>query len=168
MSDGVVVIYMYSAINLVHAQTVCTRLSFPSPESEPGFEVRGYCNVFLSLPASLMTQPPKTHTKKGSGNIVYNELSQTLECGATNQIAPFAIDVQSAQFIMKIIFTKNAARMCHNVVAFMSRTCQKGSKATLSEQKASSQSSDHLSMILERYCAICCLQRTNEGYRSLP
>ena len=24
----------------------------------------------------LVTQPPKTHTKKGSGNIVYNELSQ--------------------------------------------------------------------------------------------
>ena len=46
-----------------------------------------------------MTQLPKTHTKKGSGNIVYNELSQTLECGATNQIPPFAINAQSAQFI---------------------------------------------------------------------
>ena len=80
----------------MHAQTVCTRLSFPSPESEHRFEVRGYCNIFLSLPASLVTQPPKTHTKKGSGNIVYNELSQILECGAINQIAPFAIDVQSA------------------------------------------------------------------------
>ena len=26
--------------------------------------------------SSLVTQPPKTHVKKGSGNIVYNELSQ--------------------------------------------------------------------------------------------
>ena len=40
--------------------------------------------------SSLVTQPPKTHTKKGSGNIVYNELSKT-QGGATNQIAPFAI-----------------------------------------------------------------------------
>ena len=57
---------------------------------------------------SLVTQPPKMHAKTGSGNIVYNKLSQTLECGATNQIAPFAINAQSAQFTMKIIFTKNA------------------------------------------------------------
>ena len=57
------------------------------------------------LAPSLVTQPPKTHAKKGSGNIVYNELSQTLECGMTNQIAPFAINAQSAQFIMNIIFT---------------------------------------------------------------
>ena len=56
----------------------------------------------LTLAASLVTQPPKTaHMKKGSGIIVYNEQSQTLECGATNQIAPFAINVQSAQFIIK-------------------------------------------------------------------
>ena len=32
---------------------------------------------------SLMTQPPIYAHEKGSGNIVYNELSQTLECGAT-------------------------------------------------------------------------------------
>ena len=51
------------------------------------------------------------HAKKGSGNIVYNKLSQTLECGATNQIAPFAINAQRAQFIMKINFMKNAARV---------------------------------------------------------
>ena len=56
---------------------------------------------------SLVTQPPKTHMKRGSGNIVYNEQSQTLECGTTNQIAPFAINAQSTQFIMKIIFTKS-------------------------------------------------------------
>ena len=31
----------------------------------------------------------------GSGNIVYNELFQTLDCGVTNQIAPFAINMQS-------------------------------------------------------------------------
>ena len=83
---------------------------------------------------SLMTQPPKTHAKKGSGNIVY-EVSQTLECGATNQIA---INVQSAQFIMKIIFTKNAP--------YGGARVQKGSIiATSSMQKTSSQSSDHLS-----------------------
>ena len=69
---------------------------------------------------------------------------------------------------MKIIFTKNAARMCHNMVALVSRICQKGSMATSSGQKTSSQSSDHLSVILERYSAICCLQQTNKGYRSLP
>ena len=38
---------------------------------------------------------------------MYNELSQILEYGVTNQIAPFAINAQSAQFIIKIIFTKN-------------------------------------------------------------
>ena len=82
------------------------------------------CTYTTSWPASilfssLVTQPPKTHVKKGFGNIVCNELTQTLECGATNQIASFAINMQSAQFIMKIIFTKNAAQMCH-MVAFVS------------------------------------------------
>ena len=95
-----------------------------------------------------MTQPPKTHVKKGSGNIVYNKLSQTLECGTTNQITLFAINAHSAQFIMKIIFTKIAARMCH-MVALVSRTCQKGSMANFSGQKTWSQSGDHLSVILE-------------------
>ena len=123
------------------------------------------------------------HAKKGSGNIVYNELSQTLECGATNQIALFAINMQSAQFIMNINFTKNVARICHQGLAIhylseimYSPRCRmhggarvhKGSMATSSGQKTSSQSSDHLSMILERYCIICWLQRTNKGYRSLP
>ena len=41
--------------------------------------------------------------KKGSGNIVY-ELSQTLDCGATNQITLFAINAQSAQFIIKFFY----------------------------------------------------------------
>ena len=50
-------------------------------------------------------------------------LSQTLECGATIQITPFVVNVQSTQFIMKIFFTKNAARMYH-MVALVSRTCQ--------------------------------------------
>ena len=54
-----------------------------------------YCTLGVSHSSSsreissLVTQPPKTHVKKGSGNIVYNELSQrnsiiayidTLEC----------------------------------------------------------------------------------------
>ena len=84
----------------------------------------------LTLAASLMTQPPKTHVKKGSGNIVYNDQSQTLECGTINQISSFAINAQSAQFIIKInnFFTKNATRICQ-VVALVSRTCQKGSVA---------------------------------------
>ena len=100
-----------------------------------------------------MTQPPKTHAKKGSGNIVYNELSQTLECGMINQIAPFAINAQSAQFIMKIIFTKNNTRV------------QKGSMATSSGQKTSSQSSDHdIRAILRHLLAIANKQGL---YRSL-
>ena len=94
-------------------------------ETVPGGKNSG--SLYSPWP-SLVTQPPKTHVKKGSDIIVYNELSQTLECGATNQIAPFAINAQSAQFIMKIILTKNATRMCH-VVALVSRTCQKGSVA---------------------------------------
>ena len=35
------------------------------------------------------SSPLKRTRKRGSGNIVYNKLSQTQECGATNQIAPF-------------------------------------------------------------------------------
>ena len=52
--------------------------------------MRCQCSVHSGHPhTSLVTQPPKTHVKKGSGNIVYNELSQrnsiiayvdTLEC----------------------------------------------------------------------------------------
>ena len=38
-----------------------------------------------------MTQPPLTHVKKRSDNIVYEGLSQAQECGVTNQISPFAI-----------------------------------------------------------------------------
>ena len=66
--------------------------------------------------------------------------------------------------IVKIIFTKNVARMCHN---YGGARVHKGSMATLSGQKTSSQCSDHLSMILERYCTICWLQQTNKGYRNL-
>ena len=44
----------------------------------------------------------------------------------------------------------------------------KCSMATLSGQKTSSQSSDHLSVILERYCAICWLQRTNKAIEAFP
>ena len=79
-------------------------------------------NYFTMCMGSLMIQPPKMHTKKGSGSIVYNELSQTLEYSETNQIVPFAINAQSAQFIV-IIFMKNAAQMhvwCLMVV-FVSR-----------------------------------------------
>ena len=78
---------------------------------------------------------PLKRTRKGG--LVTSELSQTLECGATNQIAPFAINAQSAQFIMKIIFTKDAP--------YGGARVQKGSIATSSVQKTSSLSSDHLS-----------------------
>ena len=44
----------------------------------------------------LVSWPSPLYAReKGSGNIVYNELSQTQECGATNQIAPF---------VMKMLF----------------------------------------------------------------
>ena len=70
---------------------------------------------------SLMTQPTKIPVKKGPGSIVC-KLFQTLECDATNQIALFATNAQSTQlFIMKIIFTKNAAWMWHNMVVLMSK-----------------------------------------------
>ena len=74
--------------------------------------VHAYVHTVQStrLSSGVMTQPLKTHMKKGSGNIVYNELSQILECGATNQIAPFGINAQSAQFII------NAARMPRRVL----------------------------------------------------
>ena len=59
---------------------------------------------------------------------------------------------------MKMIFTKNAARKSH----YGGARVHKGSMATLSGQKASSQSSDHLSMILR-----CLLATANkEAFRS--
>ena len=73
------------------------------------------CTVLWPSPLKCF----KMLAKKGSGNIVCNKLFQTLDCDATNQITPFAINMQNAQFIMKI-FTKNATRV------------QKGSMATLS------------------------------------
>ena len=52
---------------------------------------------------SLVPQIPIPE-EKGSGNIVYNELCQTQECGATNQIASFVISVTSHDFV-HIIYT---------------------------------------------------------------
>ena len=95
---------------------------------------------------SLVTQPPKTHTKKGSGNIVY-ELSQTLECSMTNQIALFAINVQSAQFIMKILLRTCRTRVWHH--NYGGACVHKGSVVTSSMQKTSNQSSDHFSTIFK-------------------
>ena len=46
---------------------------------------------------NLVPQTP-IREEKGSGNIVYNELCQTQECGATNQIASFVISVTSHDF----------------------------------------------------------------------
>ena len=46
---------------------------------------------------SFVPQTP-IREEKGSGNIVYNELCQTQECGATNQIASFVISVTSHDF----------------------------------------------------------------------
>ena len=87
-----------------------------------------------------MTQPPETHTKKG--NIVY-ELSQTLECSMTNHIALFAINVQSAQFIMEILLRRTHVWR-HN---YGGVCVHKGSVVTSSMQKTLSQSSDHFSTI---------------------
>ena len=52
-----------------------------------------------------MPQTP-IHEEKGSGNIVYNELCQTQECGATNQIASFVISITSHDFA-HIIYRTN-------------------------------------------------------------
>ena len=54
---------------------------------------------------SLVPQTP-IREEKGSGNIVYNELCQTQECGATNQIASFVISVTSHDFA-HIIYRAN-------------------------------------------------------------
>ena len=54
---------------------------------------------------SLVPQTP-IREEKGSGNIVYNELCQTQECGATNQIASFVISVTSHNFA-HIIYRAN-------------------------------------------------------------
>ena len=60
--------------------------------------------------------------------------------------------------------------MCHNniMVALVSRTCQKGSMATSSGQKTWNQSSDHLSVILEPYCAICTVANCPETGGTVP
>ena len=50
-----------------------------------------------------------TREENGSGNIVYNELCQTQECGATNQIASFVISVTSHDFA-HIIYRANLHR----------------------------------------------------------
>ena len=48
--------------------------------------------ILVSWPSPLYAR------EKGSGNIVYNELSQTLECGVTNQIASFVIKTLFAYY----------------------------------------------------------------------
>ena len=50
---------------------------------------------------------PHPHAKRGSGN-VYNVLSQIQECGATNQIASFAINVLST------LYTKSSPKIYAN------------------------------------------------------
>ena len=54
---------------------------------------------------SLVLQIP-VREEKGSDNIVYNELCQTQECGATNQIASFVISGTSHDFA-HIIYRAN-------------------------------------------------------------
>ena len=60
-----------------------------------GYGSHSVClSVYLSvamLAASLMTQPLYTHEKGLVTLCVHNELSQALECGATNQITSFVI-----------------------------------------------------------------------------
>ena len=121
-----------------------------------------------------MTQPPKTHAKKGSGNIVHNELSQTLECGATNQITPFAIiNAQSAQFIMKIIFTK-----CRSNVPYGGARVQNMPEGLYDDFERAEDMESVLRSPLRDIRAILrhllftanhiIYERTNKGYRSLP
>ena len=54
---------------------------------------------------SLMPQTP-IREEKESGNIMYNELCQTQECGTTNQIASFVISATSHDFV-HIIYRAN-------------------------------------------------------------
>ena len=61
--------------------------------------------VICMMGPSLVPQTP-LREEKGSGNIVYNELCQTQECGATNQIASFVISVTSHDFA-HIIYRAN-------------------------------------------------------------
>ena len=58
------------------------------PESGGSFLKIRACFARATVCQNLPSRNPGSAT--GSGNIVYNELSQTLECGITNQIAPFA------------------------------------------------------------------------------
>ena len=64
----------------------------PCPRAAPSDSGR-----FTAINPSLEPQTP-IHEERGSGNIVYNELCQTQECGATNQIASFVISVRSHDF----------------------------------------------------------------------
>ena len=62
-------------------------------------------NGEINKSGSLVPQTP-IREEKGSGNIVYNELCQTQECGATNQIASFVISTTSHDFV-HIIYRAN-------------------------------------------------------------
>ena len=46
-------------------------------------------------------RPQYARTQRGSSNIVYNELFQTLECGATNQIAWFVNSITSVRYVQE-------------------------------------------------------------------